>query len=176
MYEKIDILKYFFEEPYRGFHIRELARICKMNPMTIKSKLQGFLKEKIIIIEKTNLYDQYKANTESNQFKNMKLFYNLEKIRKSGIIEYLEKELDHPTIILFGSFSRAEDTPKSDIDIAVISPVKDKVDISIFEKTVNHEIQLLRFTDKEWKDLIISDSNLSGDIVSGITLSGFVEL
>jgi hypothetical protein len=176
MYEKLDIMKYFFEEPYRGFHIRELARMCKMNPMTIKSKLQGFLKENIIIIEKTNLYNQYKSNTESKQFKNMKLFYNLEKIRLSGLVEHLEKKLDYPTIILFGSFSRAEDTPKSDIDIAVISPVKDKIDISIFEKAVNREIQMLRFTDKEWKNLIISDSNLSGDIVSGITLSGFVEL
>ena len=61
----------------------------------------------------------YFANRENEKFKIYKIFHNRIKLEESGLIDYIEKELYYPTIILFGSKARGDDTEKSDYDLAV---------------------------------------------------------
>lgn len=169
MLKELNILKYFFEEPNREFNIRELARITKISPPTISKKLKNFAKEFILSEKKERGFIFYKANLESTNYLDLKVYYNIHKIRNSGLIEELNNFYLKPTIILFGSFSTGLDTETSDIDLTIISEnteefqLKDK-----FQKKLKREIQI--FNIKELKDL--NNKNLVNNILNGIMLQG----
>lgn len=174
--ERIDILMPFFEEPIRQFHIRELARILKKNPMTIKTQLRHLEKEKYVEKRKGHLYPVYVANTEEQKFLNIKLFYNLEKLRKSRIIDDIKEFYNLPVIILFGSFAKARDWQKSDIDICVITDSEKDFFPEKYEKLLNHPVEIHKFTEKRWKLLRKNHPELQQNILTGLTLSGAAEL
>ena len=70
---------------------------------------------------------------------NLKLFYNLENIRISGLVEFIEKEFDFPVIVLFGSYSKGTETKRSDIDLIIICiPGKEK-EVESFIKSLKHK-------------------------------------
>ena len=125
MYKELDILKLFFEDPTEEYHIREVARITKLNPMTIRKYFDYFLKEELIVKKASKLYSTFSANIQSQKFRDFKLFHNLKRLRESKIINDLEIFYDYPPIVLFGSYSKLIFTKNSDIDIAII--LKDKI-------------------------------------------------
>ncbi|MBI2632524.1 helix-turn-helix transcriptional regulator, partial [Candidatus Pacearchaeota archaeon] len=106
MEQKLTILKPFFEDPNKKFSIRQLSRILKINHTTIRQHLNKMVKEEILSLKKEGVYSFYRI-TLSKKTLNLKLYYNLEKIRTSHIIEEIEKLYDFPIIVLFGSFSSA---------------------------------------------------------------------
>src|SRR3989339_239575 len=99
---RLAILKPFFEEPNRRFSIRELSRILKINHTTVRQYLNQLVNEGFLSSRKEGLYSFYQLIL-SKKTLNLKLYYNLEKIRNSDLIEELEKAYDLPVIILFGS-------------------------------------------------------------------------
>lgn len=167
MDKKLYILSVFFEKPNKKYHIRELARILKLNHTTVKNYLELLVKEEYLTKEKNKIYNNFKANI-NKKFKNLKLFYNLEQIRKNKIIEILEKKFEYPTIMLFGSYAQAENDENSDIDLAIISPIKKEIKI-------NKKISLHLFNKEEWKTLKEKNPELFNNIINGITLSGLIE-
>src|SRR3989338_2033533 len=113
----------FFKEPEREFYVRELAKLLKKSPTTISKYLKEYESKKILISKK-------------------KLNHNLNVLHESGLIEYLVEAFNHPeAIILFGSFSKAEDNKNSDIDLLIISSKKQEPNIEKFEKKLNHKIR-----------------------------------
>ena len=108
MERKLNILKPFFEEPNREFHIRELSRILKINHTSIRQYLNKLTKEDFLEFLKGKVYSSYKAKI-NKKFLNLKLYDNLEKLRISEIVEDLEKKFDYPAIIVFGSYASAYD-------------------------------------------------------------------
>ena len=100
--------------------MRELARLSKLAPSTVSKYLKKLAAEKIILVKKSKGFSIFKSNGENATYKDMKLFYNLINLRKSGLIDRLSEEFNHPkAIILFGSFRKAENIPESDIDIFI---------------------------------------------------------
>src|SRR3989344_7817691 len=153
LFEKMDILKYFFEDSEKEFHLRELARISRLAPSTVSTYINGLVKSEVIITRKSRGFRLFKSNTESAIYKDAKLFYNIFLIRNSGLIDYLIREFNHPKcIILFGSFRKSENTPKSDIDIFIETPAKKTPELSKFEKKLGHNIQLFQFSSKNIED------------------------
>jgi predicted nucleotidyltransferase len=67
---------------------------------------------------------------------------NLKQIYESGLADFLEKEFAGATIILFGSFSRGDDTINSDIDIAVIGRKDKLINLEQFKKMLAREIRI----------------------------------
>src|SRR3989344_3524295 len=120
MERKLTILKSFFEEPNRKFSIRELSRILKINHTTVRQYLNQLVKEGILSLKKEGIYSFYQLVLTKKTL-NLKLYYNLEKIRESDIIQDLEKMFNLPIIILFGSYASAMDDKISDIDICLVS-------------------------------------------------------
>ena len=59
---------------------------------------------------------------------------NLKLISESGLVDFLENEFPGCSIILFGSYSRGDDTTNSDIDIAVIGTKGKKIKLTKFDK------------------------------------------
>ena len=165
---KEKILELLFDFPTRRFHVREIARMLNISPPAVSKALNQLEKEEMIILTKKFLYE-IKANLENSNFKNLKRVSNLKKIYSSGLLEYLHDKFPMDTIILFGSYSRGEDIERSDIDIAIIGKEK-PLGLERYNKKFNKDINI------EFLDFKKIDKNLRDNVISGITLSGYINL
>lgn len=175
MERKLTILGPFFEDPDRKFSIRELSRILKINHTTIRQYLNKLVKEGFLSAKKEGLYSFYQL-VLSKKTTNLKLYYNLEKIRGSGLIEDLEKAYDLPVIVLFGSYAFAIDDKTSDIDVCLISNVEKEFHTERYEKILNRKISLHKFNKESWEKAKKTNPNLINNICNGIVLSGELEV
>ncbi|MBN2331408.1 MAG: nucleotidyltransferase domain-containing protein [Candidatus Aenigmarchaeota archaeon] len=175
---KIDkLMNLFLEDSYSEFNLREVARIAKLNPMTASKYLKYLLKESVIKKRPERNFILFSADTESERFKDMKRCFNIKKIRSSGLVEYIEKELSYPeVIILFGSYAKAENSAESDIDIFILSESNKKLDLSVFESRIGAEIQIFKHSRKEFDAMKRDNKELLNNILNGVCLSGFLEV
>lgn len=176
MDKKLAILEYFFEDPTGEFHIREIARLTKLNHMTARAYLNDFVKEGLLNKKKSKIYTAYAADTKNKKFLNLKLYHNLEKLRESGIIEGLEEMYDYPVIILFGSYAAATNTKGSDIDLFILTDIQKDCNVEKYERVLKRKISLHKFTEKEFKNMKIKNPELINNIINGINLSGKLEV
>ncbi len=176
MYKELSILELFFEDPLGNFHIREIARITKLNHMTIRKYLNQFVIEGFLKKNKTKLYDTYSGNHQHKKFLHLKLYYNLELLRKSNIIEALNNFYDYPTIVLFGSYASATNMKNSDIDICVITNIKKEFTTEVYKKILNRKVSLHLFGESEFKNMKNKNKELLNNICNGIKLSGKLEV
>ena len=176
METKIDILEPFFRSPNAQFHIREIAKLTGISHTAVGKYLKRLEKEGFLLIKPTKPYNTFKANTLSKKYLNLKLYYNLEKIRESGIVEKLEKYYNYPTIVLFGSYVKAIDDENSDVDICVISQVKLQLNLEDYKKLIGRNISLHLFDKKKWEEAKKKNPNLINSICNGIVLSGQLEV
>ena len=175
MERKLTILAPFFEEPNRKFSIRELSRILKINHTTVRQYLNKLVKEGFLSLKKEGLYSFYRL-VLSKKTLNLKLYYNLEKIRESGIIEDLEKAFDLPVIVLFGSYSSATDDKTSDIDLCLLSNIEKEFSTQKYEKKLNRKISIHKFNKTSWEKAKKSNPGLVNNICNGLVLSGELEV
>lgn len=175
MEEKIKILAPFFEEPRREFHIRELARFLKKNHTSVRQHLNKLVKEGYLEKKEERGYSLYKLIIDKKSF-NLKLYYNLEKLRNSKIIDKMEKEFEYPVVVLFGSFSRAVDDEKSDIDLFVLTETEKKFNTEKYEKILNRKISFHIFNKKQFVELKKKNPEFINSICNGIILSGKLEV
>ncbi len=175
METKLTILKPFFEDPNKQFSIRQLSRILKINHTTIRQHLNKLVKEEILSLKKEGVYSFYKVIL-SKKTLNLKLYYNLEKIRASRIIEDMEKAYDLPIIVLFGSYSSATDSLESDIDLCIISNIEKVFSVGKYEKILNRKISLHTFTKTSFAKAKKLNKELINNICNGIVLSGELEV
>jgi len=169
------IMSEFFEDPDKEFYIRELSRILKINHTTIRQYLNKLVMEELLTLKKNRIYSAYKVII-SRKYLNLKLFYNIEKIRKSKIIESIQESYDFPVIILFGSYAKATDTKNSDIDICIISEIKKEFDTKKYKKLLNKEVEIHHFTKANINTMIKKNPEFINSLCNGIVLSGELEI
>ena len=172
---KLTILKPFFEDPNGKFNIRGLSRILKINHTTVRQHLNKLVKAGWLSVKKEGMYHFYRIVLNKRTL-NLKLYYNLEKIRESGIVDDLEKRYDLPIIVLFGSYAYAMDDVVSDIDICVISNIEKEFPTEQYEKGLNRRISIHKFTKLSWKKTQKTNHGLVNSICNGIVLSGELEV
>jgi predicted nucleotidyltransferase len=171
MFINIDILKIFFEEPNREFNVREAARILKISPATASKELRNLAKD-FLIERKERIFNLYRANLESESYKDLKTYYNIRKLRESGLIDALNNFYLKPAIVLFGSSAYGLDTENSDFDLLVISEKTKEFPYSKeFEKKINRKLQL--FVVKNIKEL--KNGHLINNVINGIVLQGKIK-
>jgi len=175
MEKKLTILEPFFEKPNNRFSIRELSRIININHTTVRQYLNTMVEEGVLNKKNEGVYTFYMLNI-TRKTQNLKLYYNLEKIRKSGIIEGLEKFYDYPVIILFGGYANATDDMTSDIDICVLSNIKKEILPDVFEKKLNRKLSILKFSKRAFEMAKKNNPELINNICNGIVLSGEFEV
>ena len=176
MESKVSILAPFFEEPNRQFHIREVAKIIGISHAAVRKHLKQLEKEGYLILKETKPYKTYKPNVSTRKYQNFKLYYNLEKITKSGIMEHFEKFYDYPTIILFGSYVQAMDDEKSDIDFCIISEVKGYPELEAYEKRLRRRVSIHLYDKNKWKQAKLKNPELINSICNSFVLSGQLEI
>lgn len=119
----------------------------------------------------------YAADTESNTFRDFKIYSNIRNIRSSGLVGFIEKELNYPeTIILFGSYAKGENTRKSDIDFFILSESKKTLEFGAFEKKLGTRIQAFIYNRQETERMKTANKELLNNMIAGIRLSGFFEV
>lgn len=172
---KLTILKPFFEDPEENFSIRELSRILKINHTTVRQHLNKLVRDNLLSVKKEGVYSFYQLALNRKTL-NLKLYYNLEKMRESEIVNDLEKTYDLPTIVLFGSYASAMDDMTSDIDICLISNIEKEFSTERYEKALNRRVSIHRFTKSSWKKAQKTNPGLVNSICNGIVLSGELEV
>ena len=169
MLKIINNLKPFFEDCYRRINVREFSRITKISPPTASKILLDYHKEGLLLMEKNRNYIFYYAN------KNDKVFLELSRIywrnKLSEILEYLDKNLLNPTIILFGSLSKAETKNNSDVDLCILAHKKE-LNLTKFEKKLKRKIQLFFFNSIDE----IKNKELANNIVNGHIINGRIRI
>jgi len=168
MLKIINTLKPFFEDNYRRINVREYARMQKISPPTASKKLTGLEKEGVLKVEKDRQFIYYYANKESQVFIQLLRVYWQIQLNNLGFLEELRREYINPTIILFGSLSKAETKIDSDIDLALFSPRKKEINLNKYEKALKRKIQILIFKNKEE----VKNKQLLNNILNGHKLEG----
>ena len=166
-----NILDFFVYYPMKQFGVRELGRLVKINTKTVMKYLNYLVKKNIVIkVKKPHSFVYYEANRLSKSYKLIKSNLLLNKIAETGLIEFLEKELNPKAIVFFGSVQKGIYTKNSDIDLFIQGEEKD-INISEFEKKLKRKIQLF-FS----KNLSKLSDGLRNNIINGYTISGGLEL
>lgn len=170
------LINLFIKEPEREFHIRELARLLKKSPTTISKYLKEYELKNILISKRSLNHFLFKANTDSPKFRQLKLNYNLNILHDSELIEYLSEEFNNPeAIVLFGSFSKAEDNKNSDIDLLIITSKKQEPLLEKYEKILGHKIQVFMHSKDELEKIKTKNNELFNNWINGIVIHGYFE-
>ena len=165
------LLGIFFKEPTRKFHLRELSRIMKWGPGRVERNIEKYVKSGIIKKEITKVVKEYKADTDSESFRSLKLIYTLNILLEAS--KDLEKQLLYPeAIVLFGSASKGEDIEKGDIDLCVIGNEKE-INMKNLEKQLNRKIHLTFLPPKEVAN---AKKEFLNNIINGIVLKGYLRV
>jgi len=156
----------FIEDCYKEFGVREYSRIMNISPPTASKLLKDYEKEGLLKIKKERRYYLFRANRENEVLKDLSRIYWKQKLKK--VLEYLNSELYYPTIVLFGSLIKLETKEDSDIDLALITKLKKRLNIDIYEKQLKRKIQIFRFNSL----LELKNKELKAGIINGYILQG----
>jgi predicted nucleotidyltransferase len=171
MFKELNIMEIFFESSAREFGVREAARLLKVAPATASKELKALAGRGLLKERKERVYNIYKANLESDFYTDLKVFYNIRKIRESGLMENLNRFYLKPTVILFGSSAHGLDTETSDLDIVIISENTKIPDFGTLEKKLKRRIHV--FAVRHIKEL--KNEHLINNVLNGIVLQGEVK-
>lgn len=157
------LLELFFEFPNERFSIREISKKTRIPSSSVQRHLQTLKKEGIISNEN-------KANI-TPYFKFKKTFHIIDKIYCSGLLEFINQELNPSLVVVFGSVRKGEYEKESDIDLFIESSVDKKLNLESYEKIIRHKIHL--FVEKDIKRL---QPNLFKNVINGIKVGGYLDI
>lgn len=152
---------------------REIALLLNVSPTAIAKAAAPLEKSSLITREKQKKMNLtlIKLNRGSRKVMQLKRVENLRQIYESRLLDFLEDAFPGATIILFGSYSRGDDTIKSDIDIAIIGRKEKHINLERFEKVLEKKVILNFYTSLKNVHKALRES-----ICNGIVLSGSIQL
>jgi len=167
---KTVIQEHFFINPTTKMRVRQIERELKLPLPSVIRYCKELKEEKILKIEEISKVRFYSADRSSKEFLLEKKLYNIRSTTK--LAEFIIKEFDNPAIVLFGSYSKGEDTENSDVDLYIQTPIKDLKLPLKFEKELKRKIQAFTYPNINK----LENKNLANNILNGIVLNGFIEV
>ncbi|MEK6912763.1 MAG: nucleotidyltransferase domain-containing protein [Nanoarchaeota archaeon] len=166
------VKEHFLKNPSSKLRVRQIERELKLPLPSVIRYCKELEKEGIL--KKTEISETvfYSADRTSKKFILEKRIFNIKEISDSGLIEYLVSEYSNPVIVIFGSYSKGEDTEESDIDIYIETPSKKEIKIDKFEKILRKEIQIF----KQSNLVQIENKHLRNSIINGFCLNNSLEV
>src|SRR3989344_1278566 len=121
-----------------------IAKALGVSAPAVMKSLPRLEKKSLIYVKQDKESKRWaiELNRDNHKVLQLKRVDNLRQIYESGLADFLEKELAGATVILFGSFSRGEDTITSDIDIAVIGRKEKEINLINFDKILERKISI----------------------------------
>jgi len=168
-----EILRLLFAKAGTSLNQRRIARFLEVSQPAVMKALPLLEKEGLITMIQDNESRRWSVelNKENKRALQLKRVDNLRQVYESGLANFLEEEFAGAAVILFGSYSRGEDTAGSDIDIAIIGRKKKPVKLEEFEKKLEKSIFINFYG--SFKDI---HKDLRDNILNGIVLSGSVDI
>ena len=172
-----NVAKLFFNEPSKQWHFEEILQASKVSRAKANKWLKKLVKENIIKrIKPRTKMPFFQANFEHPNYRTTKKLYALSQLKDSGFLGHLIELPKAKTVILFGSFSRADWYSGSDIDLFIYGD-DDGLNIGKFRPLLKREIQV--FAAKDFRDLRKYGQPLLRNILEGNLIKGkldFVEV
>ncbi|MBL7160463.1 MAG: nucleotidyltransferase domain-containing protein [Candidatus Aenigmarchaeota archaeon] len=151
---------------------RDIARLIGVSPTAVGKAVKILEKERAVEVKSSTLKVRLVGlNRDNPKAMEMKRVENLSTIYSSGLIDTLEEKFPGTAIVLFGSYSRGDDTASSDIDIAIIGSKQKNIELSKFNKMLERLV-VLQF----YPSLREIGKELRENICNGIVLAGGLEL
>jgi len=168
-----NIMRLLFTKAATPLNQRQIAQKLDVSPPAITKALPGLEKADFIkkFQDKESKRWSIELNRDNYHVIQLKRVDNLQQTYESGLADFLEKEFAGATIVLFGSYSRGDDTLTSDIDIAIIGRKEKQVDTSQYDLVLERKIRLNFY--ESWEKI---HKNLKENLCNGIILVGGVEL
>ena len=160
-------LETFFQEPTGIHFIREIGRKIGLAQTSVRNNIRLLEKDGMIMRRESKPFDGFSANRDSEEFVFHKRIYNLSSLY--NLNKELVSTLYPRSIVLFGSYSRGEDTEDSDIDILIVSKARKRFDLSKHEKELKRKINIMIV--EKINDL---DDVIINKVYNGIILYGAV--
>jgi predicted nucleotidyltransferase len=171
MFKEFDTLALFFDEPTREFNVREVGRLLRIAPASASKRLKEFARRSILKERKERQLLLYRADIDSSYYRDLKVFFNIRRLKDSRFLEAVNDHYLKPTVILFGSYATGYDIENSDIDLVIISEKVDQMDVKTYSRKLKRTVQLLPV--KRLEDL--KNPNLMNNVLNGIKLQGMVK-
>lgn len=191
------ILKTMSKDLSRWYYTRELAKLSRVGVGTVSSEFNKLAKEGLVEQKTEGQEKYYKLNLTSPKTRKLCELFETdkreklykEKRRLAWVLEDFTKRVSDfapevQSVILFGSLARGQATPKSDIDILVITPnsgeerfneLMNAVDRLAAEVSGRHPAKLapIAMMTKDFENSIKDKKRFAADILKdGIVLFG----
>ncbi|MBI2136263.1 nucleotidyltransferase domain-containing protein [Candidatus Woesearchaeota archaeon] len=164
------VLELFFNESSKHWHFEEIVKKSRLSRDKVNKWLKKFMDEGIIMkVEETGKLPYYISNFSQPSYKNRKKLYALNLFYRKGLLNHLTALDKAQTVILFGSFSRADWNTESDIDIFIYGK-DDEFEQGKYQKLLKREIQT--FTCKDKKELSKFREGVLKNILNGYIVKG----
>jgi len=168
MFEKLSktdlkVLRHISKKPYEKFYLRQIAKELKISTSSTKKAIDSLINLNLLKSETMGNLRIVYGNMEEILFKNYKILENISFLK--DLIDQLKPAI---SITLYGSYAKGENDSQSDIDIVLITNNKNKTP-TVYK---DEELQIKKFTPKEWKDMKKTNKAYVNDVSKGITLYG----
>ncbi len=162
---KVDkILQAFLPDYGRKLHVRQIARMVKINRQTASETLSSMERARILDSEISGRQKLYFINGSNVKAKIH--LQNAENLTKSELCERkpfflrLVEFIDASSVaVLFGSYAKGIEKKDSDIDLLVITD-KAEQDFGIFEKETGKTVQSFRMNRNEFLERFFRKDHL----------------
>ena len=169
---KETIKEYYFITPTAKLRVREIERKLKLPLPSVIRYCKDLKQEGILKTITTGNVVFYTADRTNEIYLLEKKLFNIKQIHCSGLLNYIKETLNNPAIILFGSYSKGEDTENSDIDLYIETNSKKIINLEKFEKILQRKIQVFKYNNIKK----IPNIHLANNIINGITLNSYIEV
>ena len=164
------VMELFFKNPENKYHLRELERLISLSMPGVRKIVKKLEKEGLLESKKEAVVQNFYAKRDE-KFISLKRSYNLYSVYDSGLLQFLKEKYEEPeAIILFGSYSKGEDTSKSDIDIAIITHKQMSLSLAQFEKKLSRKITIYETIIKKTEEEFLNT------LANGIILHGYFKV
>lgn len=174
MFEKISIsplaqeaLLFLARSPVQEFYVREMAGLLTASVGGCHSALRDLENKGLVTSRTSGRNRYYTVNEEDPSIPHFKIFMNI--LELSEVLARLDELV--LKVVLFGSCSRGDDTHDSDIDLLVVTLVKDRTRKLLVRAEVNgRRVQSTIKSPHEMLELTESDPALIEEVAKGIVL------
>ncbi|MFH0817351.1 MAG: nucleotidyltransferase domain-containing protein [Candidatus Micrarchaeota archaeon] len=163
---KWKILSFFFANSDKEFYVNELSRSTGVSSGSVSITCGSLLKEGLLKrIERGNLLF-YKLNGDNPLVRKLKTTWFLERLlrlRKSWENEEFQ------SVALYGSYASGEFVSKSDVDLLVITNVKEEVVFDAFRKIMeknNREVSITVMPVSKWMKIAKERDRFYTEVIS----------
>lgn len=163
------ILELFFQNPSKSFHVNIIIKKTAISSRLVVESLRDL--EGLGILESKRIANSihYKLQNGNIAVKELKRFYFL---NDDGLKEAVNELLKIPqitNIIVYGSMVKGEYDEQSDIDMCVIGVNIPQIDVKKYEKGLNRNLHLTKFSIAQFDRLKEKDLSFYIELLRGVS-------